>query len=87
MLVSWRQGRTDLDAPCGLSREPGVQQRTHHARKAVFLESGRRPTESFEHMEHRRAREQRIVRRNPGSSLYDDFRAQRGRPLKPLYPV
>src|SRR6516225_4633591 len=23
MLVSWREGRTDLDAPCGLSREPG----------------------------------------------------------------
>jgi len=32
-----------------------------------------RPTESFEHTEHRRAREQRIVRRNIGSSLYDDF--------------
>ena len=23
MLVSWREGRTDLDASCGLSREPG----------------------------------------------------------------
>jgi len=46
-----------------------------------------RPTESFEHTEHRRAREQRIVRRNIGSSLYDDFRPQRPRPLKPLYPA
>jgi hypothetical protein len=63
------------------------KQRTHHARKAAFLESGRRPTESFERTEHRRAREQRIVRPNIGSSLYDDFRPQRARPLKPLYPV
>jgi len=63
------------------------KQRTHHARKAVFLESGRRPTESFERTEHRCAREERIIRRHIGSSLYDDFRPQRARPLKPLYPT
>jgi hypothetical protein len=41
--------------------------------------------ESFEHAERRWAREKHIVRRT-GSSLYDDFRPQRARPLKSLYP-
>jgi hypothetical protein len=65
--VCWYHGGKGARTSMGLATFPESpaaaarkhKQRTHHARKAVFLESGRRPTESFEHTEHRRAREER----------------------------